>query len=185
MGRKTLLHPMPAVLVGTYDEDGTPNAMTAAWSVTCCMQPPCLGVAVRKERLTYLNIERTGAFTINVPSTNLAAQVDYLGIVSGKDEPGKLARIGMETARGVMVDAPLIEACPVVMECRLKDSLEIGTHTWFVGEVMEAHVDEACMRDGKIDPKLIDPLVYATSDHHYYGIGEKVAQAFSVGRTLK
>ncbi len=185
VGAKTLVHPMPAVLVGTYDEDGTPNAMTAAWSVTCCMQPPCIGVAVRKERLTFLNIERTGAFTINVPSTSQAAPVDYVGIVSGKDEKDKLERIGMKAGKADQVDAPLLVDCPVCIECRLKDRLEIGTHTWFVGEVLEAHVEESAFGgDGKMDARLIDPIIYATSDHQYYGIGERVAPAFKVGKTL-
>jgi flavin reductase (DIM6/NTAB) family NADH-FMN oxidoreductase RutF len=185
VGARTLVHPMPAVLVGTYDEDGTANAMTAAWSVTCCMQPPCVGVAVRRERLTFLNIRRTGAFTINVPSTRQAAPVDYLGIVSGKDEKDKLATVGLDVERADRVDAPLLVDCPVCLECRLKDSLEIGTHTWFVGEVLEAHVEESGFDgDGKMDARLIDPLVYSTSDHHYYGIGERVATAFKVGKTL-
>jgi flavin reductase (DIM6/NTAB) family NADH-FMN oxidoreductase RutF len=149
------------------------------------MQPPCVGVAVRKERLTFKNIGRTGAFTINVPSTSQAAPVDYLGIVSGKDEKDKLERIGMKTERGDKVDAPLLVDCPVCLECRLKDSLEIGTHTWFVGEVLEAHVEERAFGDdGKMDARLIDPLVYATSDHQYYAIGERVAPAFKVGKTL-
>jgi len=186
VGARTLVHPMPAVLVGTYDEDGTPNAMTAAWSVTCCMQPPCVGVAVRKERLTFLNIERTGAFTINVPSTKQAAHVDYVGIVSGKNEKDKLERIGMETEKADRVEAPLLVDCPVCIECRLVDSLAIGTHTWFVGEVLEAHVDEGAFgNDGKMDARLIDPLVFATSDNQYYGIGERVAPAFKVGKTLR
>ena len=186
LGAKTLVHPLTAVLVGTHDEDGTPNAMTAAWCATCCMQPPCVGVAVRKERLTYANIERTGAFTIGVPSTSQAPQVDYLGIVSGKDQHDKMARIGMQTEKGAHVDAPLLLDCPICLECKVKDSLPIGTHTWFVGEVLEAHVDEACFTsDGKLDAGLIDPLVYATSDHHYYGLSEPVAPAFSIGKTLK
>ena len=185
VGAKTLVHPMPAVLVGTYDEDGTPNAMTAAWSVTCCMQPPCVGVAVRRERLTRANIERTGAFTINVPSTSQAAPVDYVGIVSGKDEKDKLERIGMRAERADRVDAPLLVDCPVCIECRVKDSLAIGTHTWFVGEVVETHVEETAFgEDGRMDARLIDPLVYATSDHHYYALGERVAPAFEVGKTL-
>lgn len=184
-GRKTLVHPMPAVLVGTFSEDGTPNAMTAAWSVTCCMQPPCVGVAVRRERLTFANIARTGGFTINIPSTRHAAQVDYLGMVSGKDQPDKLARIGMECVKADHVDAPLLADCPICMELGLKDSLEIGSHTWFVGEVMEAHVNDSCFADGRIDPLLVDPLVYSTSDHHYYGLGNQVARAFSVGKTLE
>jgi len=74
LGAKTLVHPLTAVLVGTHDEDGTPNAMTAAWCATCCMSPPCVGVAVRKERLTYANIEHRRSFSICVPSTAMSLE---------------------------------------------------------------------------------------------------------------
>jgi len=185
LGPKTLVHPLPAVLVGTYSEGGTPNAMTAAWCSTCCMDPPCVGVAVRRERLTRVNIERTRAFTVNIPSTSLAAKVDYIGIVSGRDQADKLDRAGMRTERAGLVDAPLVVDCPVCLECSLKDRLAIGSHTWFVGEVLEAHVDEQAFTSaGDLDPKLIDPLVYCSSDHCYYGLGARVARAFSAGKKL-
>jgi flavin reductase (DIM6/NTAB) family NADH-FMN oxidoreductase RutF len=174
------------VLVGTYAADGTPDAMTAAWCATCCMQPPCVGVAVRRERLTYASIESRKAFSICVPSTAMAARVDYAGIVSGRDEPDKLARAGLAVAPGAKVDAPLLSDCPVCLECTLAGILPIGSHTWFVGEVVESHVDESCFdAGGGLDPLLIDPLVYSTSDHHYYALGRRVARAFSVGKTLR
>ena len=185
VGPKSMLFPMPALLVGTYSQDGTPNAMTAAWAAACCHKPPCLGVAVNRVRLTFDNIQRTGAFTLNVPRTSQAAEVDYLGIVSGKKKPAKLAEIGMETTGGSKVDAPIINSCPVNVECRLVGSLELGGHLWFAGEVMEIHVDEACLDDsGKVDVELIDPLTYVTSSSDYRGIGGLVAKAYKAGKTL-
>jgi flavin reductase (DIM6/NTAB) family NADH-FMN oxidoreductase RutF len=177
---------MPAVLVGTYGDDGTPNAMTAAWAAACCHQPPCVGVAIRQNRLTHANLVARRAFTICVPGTTLAPQVDYLGIVSGKREPDKLARLGLATVPCPTIEAPLIEACPVVTECRLHSQLEIGTHTWFVGEVVDVHVDaELVDADGKIDVTALDPLGYATSVGEYRALGGPLGRAYSIGKALK
>lgn len=186
LGAAPIIFPMPAVLVGTYDDDGTPNAMTAAWAAACCHQPPCVGVAVRESRLTFANIVARRAFTICVPDTALAREVDYLGIVSGKREPDKLARLGLTTTPCPSVDAPLIEQCPVVTECRLHGQLAIGSHTWFVGEVVDVHVEERLIGDdGKIDPTALDPLGYATSVGEYRALGGPLGRAYSIGKELK
>jgi flavin reductase (DIM6/NTAB) family NADH-FMN oxidoreductase RutF len=186
LGASPVVFPLPAVLVATYDEDGTPNAMTAAWAASCCHDPPCVGVAVRGNRLTHENISQRRAFTINVPSTDLAAEVDYLGIVSGKRQPDKLAHIGFETERCPTADAPLITSCPVAVECELFKQLEIGTHTWFVGRVLEVHVDEHVLaEDGTIDVARLDPLAYATSAGAYHALGQAVGRAYRIGKKLK
>jgi flavin reductase (DIM6/NTAB) family NADH-FMN oxidoreductase RutF len=186
LGAGPVVLPLPAVLVATYDEDGTPNAMTAAWAASCCHEPPCVGVAVRHNRLTFANIEARRAFTINVPSTALAREVDYLGIVSGKRQPDKLARIGLETERCPNADAPLILACPIGVECELYKQLEIGTHTWFVGRVLEVHADERVLSDdGAIDVARLDPLAYATSAGAYHALGGSVGRAYRIGKELK
>ena len=90
LGPKTMIFPMPALLVGTYSEDGAPNAMTAAWASVCCHRPPCVSVAVRHNRATFANLQKKKAFSLNVPKSSQATAVDYLGMVSGNDEPKKL-----------------------------------------------------------------------------------------------
>lgn len=182
-----MVFPLPAVLVVTYgaDPDRTPNAMTAAWAASCCHEPPCVGVAIRKGRLTFTNIEARGAFTLAIPPTSLAQQVDYLGIVSGKREPDKLARLGLETAPCPTADAPLLLACPLNVECRVHSTLPIGTHTWIVGEVLDVHADDACLdANGKIDVAALDPLAYATSTRQYHALGAPVGPAFQMGKAL-
>jgi len=186
LGPSPIVFPMPAVLVGTYDGGGTPNAMTAAWAAACCHQPPCVGVAIRHNRLTFANIEVRKAFTICVPGTALAKQVDYLGIVSGKREPDKLAKLGLETSPCPTVEAPMIDACPVVTECRLHSQLEVGSHTWFVGEVVDVHVAEQLVgEDGQIDIDALDPLSYATSAGEYRALGGPLGAAYAIGKELK
>jgi flavin reductase (DIM6/NTAB) family NADH-FMN oxidoreductase RutF len=186
LGPSPTVFPLPAVLIATYSEDGTPNAMTAAWAASCCHDPPCVGVAVRSNRLTYTNINARGAFTLCVPPTSLAREVDYLGIVSGKREPDKLARLGLDTAPCPTADTPLLLACPVNVECRLHSHLDIGTHTWFVGEVLDVHADEACLNDaGAIDVAALDPLAYITSERQYHAVGAPVGPAFQMGKELR
>ena len=183
LGPRPLVLPLPAVLVATWNADGTANAMTAAWATSCCQEPPCVGVAVRENRLTYANILARGAFTLAVPPTSLARQVDYLGIVSGKREPDKLERLGLRTAPGPCADSPLLLDCRVNVACRLVQQLALGTHTWFVGQVMEVHADPGCVReDGTLDIAAVDPLAYASSASAYHGLGPALGKAFSIGK---
>lgn len=186
VGPMPLVFPMPALLVGTYADDGTPSAMTAGWASVCCAEPPCVGVAVRAVRKTHEHIIRAGAFTLNVPNCPLAEAVDYLGIVSYQQVKDKLERADLHTERAQKVDAPLITECPVSLECQLVAHLDLGCHTWFVGEVLEAHVEESLLNeDGSIDVGRLDPLCYATSSKDYRRLGEVVGPAYSIGKKLR
>jgi flavin reductase (DIM6/NTAB) family NADH-FMN oxidoreductase RutF len=186
LGPKPMILPMPALLVGTYGEDGTPNAMTAAWTAVCCHKPLCVGVAIRHNRLTYANLQKKKAFTLNVPNTSQATSVDYLGTVSGADQPDKISIANLETEKGMKVDAPLITSCPANLECILVDRMVLGSHSWFVGEVMETHVDEAAISTtGGLDIIALDPLVFIPTISQYHALGGKVADAFKIGKTLK
>ncbi len=185
LGASPILFPMPAVLIGTYRDDGAANAMTAAWAAACCAKPPCLGVAVRDSRLTYETLRSRRAFTVCVPPAALVREVDYLGIVSGKRAPDKLERAGLDSERGSEVDAPALLGCPVVAECELRGELELGSHTWFAGEVKQVQVDRELLReDGTIDVQRLDPLGYATSERLYRRVGEALGSAYSIGRAL-
>jgi len=185
LGPKTFLFPMPALLVGTYNDDGTANAMTAAWTGICCFEPPCAGVAVRKPRLTYANIEKRKAFTLNVPSTSQASAVDYVGMVSGKTEPKKLDIAKLKVEKASKIDAPLIVSCPLNLECRLVSTTVLGSHAWFAGEILEVHVDEHCLKGNDIDIFKLDPLIYITSVSKYHAIGKEVAQAYKIGNRIR
>jgi len=183
LGASPMIIPMPAVLVATYDDDGTPNAMTAAWTSACCHTPPCVGVAVRDSRKTFANIHARRAFTVNIASADMAVDVDYLGIVSGHQAPDKLARIGFATERAAVVDAPIIARCPINVECRLLHAISLGTHTWFVGEVVEVQADERVVTaEGVVELDALDPLIYATSVGEYRGIGRTLGRAYRIGK---
>lgn len=178
LGPQTLLYPMPAVLVGAV-VDGKANFMTAAWCCIACMKPPAISVAVNTVRHTLKGIKENGAFSINVPSTDLVEEVDYCGIYSGgKRDKSAVFKVFF----GQVPTAPLIEECPVNLECRLIESLHIGTHDLIVGEILETHITESCLTDGKADPEKIDPLVFSPAVQKYHRLGPAIAQAFHVGK---
>jgi flavin reductase (DIM6/NTAB) family NADH-FMN oxidoreductase RutF len=184
VGAKTILYPTPVLIVGTYDEEGNPNGMTAAWGGICCSKPPCIYVSLRKATYSYGNIVARKAFTVSVPSQEHVVEADYFGMVSGRDGD-KFAATGLTPVRSELVDAPYVAEFPLVLECRLLHTLEIGLHTEFVGEVLDVKADESVLDEkGAPDISRIQPLIFAPGNRAYYGVGDLVAQAFSIGRQI-
>lgn len=178
IGPTTLLYPMPAVLIGSV-VDGRPNFMTAAWAGIACSIPPCISVAIQPVRHTHKGLKANLAFSVNIPSTNMAREVDFCGIYSGtKTDKSDLFHVFY----GLIEAAPLIEECPINFECRVVRELALGSHTLFIGEVMETHVNENCMTDQKIDALKVDPLIFTSATRQYHRLGEAVAPAFSIGK---
>lgn len=178
LGPETLLYPMPAVLVGAR-VDGKPNYMTAAWCGIAAWKPPALTVGIQPVRHTIKGIREHGTFSINIPSVDMVRKVDYCGLYSGK----KTDKSNLfKTFYGVLDTAPLIEECPVNLECTVKHSLDLGSHILFIGEIIETHISEGCLTDGKPDPEKIDPLIYTTVFQQYQRLGTFVAKAFQVGK---
>lgn len=182
IGAKTLLFPTPVLLVGTYDRDGKPNLMTAAWGGICCSQPPCVAVSLRKATYSYASIVERKAFTIGIPSEAWIKEADYVGIASGRDV-NKFTETGLTAVRSDLVDAPYAAEFPFVMECCLLHTLELGLHTQFVGEIIDVKADASVLADdGLPDILKIKPLVFDTAHRGYHGIGPLLGQAFSVGK---
>ena len=185
LGARTLLYTAPVVVIGTYDRNGKANVMTAAWAGICCSSPPCVGVSLQKPRYTYGNIMERKAFTVNVPSEDHVTEADFFGMVSGKDTD-KFAASRLTPVRGTAVDAPYVEQFPVILECRLLRTFEIGLHTQFVGEILDVKVDETVLGpDGRPEMARIRPFIYDTARQEYYAIGRSIGKAFSIGRDLK
>ena len=181
LGAQTLVYPTPVFVVGTYDPHGKPNVMTASWAGICCSRPPCVAVSLRKATYTHGNIVARKAFTISIPSEAHVRAVDHFGMVSGRDVD-KFAATKLTPMRSVLVDAPYVQEFPMVVECRLAHTFELGLHTEFVGEIVDVKVDEEVMaNDGTADIKKVSPLVFTPDAQAYYGIGNFVAKAFSVG----
>lgn len=182
LGAKTLLFPTPVLLVGTYDKDGKPNLMNAAWGGICNSQPPSIAVSLRKATYSYAAIMERQAFTINIPSEAQMEAADYVGIVSGRDQD-KFAATGLTAVRSELVDAPFAAEIPFVLECKLVHSFELGLHTQFVGEIVDVKADSSILgADGLPDILKLKPMLFDTAHRGYYGIGEFLGQAFSVGK---
>lgn len=184
LGAKTLVYPTPVLVVCTYDNEGNPNAMTAAWGGICCSAPPCVAVSLRKATYSYDNLMLKKAFTINIPSEKYIKEADYFGIASRHKED-KFAKTGLTAVKSEIVDAPYIKEFPVNLECKVIQISELGLHTQFIGEIVDAKVDESLQGEGK--PPIIEqikPLIFAPDSRDYYVVGDKIARAFSIGNEI-
>ncbi len=185
IGPRTLLYPHPVLIIGTYDVSGRPNAMAAAWGGICSSRPPAVAISVQKARQTYENLVEQREFTISIPPVDYVREADYFGIVSGRDTD-KFAATGLTPVRADRVNAPYVGEFPVVLECRLLQTVEIGVHTQFIGEILDVKVDESVIGpDGKPDIGKIRPFAYDSMRQEYYGFAGVVAKAFSAGKEVK
>jgi flavin reductase (DIM6/NTAB) family NADH-FMN oxidoreductase RutF len=182
LGAKTILYPTPVLVVGTYDLQGKPNVMTAAWGGICCSEPPCVGVSLRKATYSYQNIVHRKAFTISLPSERYIKDADYFGIVSGRSED-KFAAAELTAVRSDLVDAPYVQEFPLVLECRLLHTFELGLHTQFVGEILDVKADQAMLGESGVpDVEKLHAVIFAPAVQAYYGIGRRLGKAFSIGK---
>ncbi len=184
LGATTFLLPAPVLLAGSYDPQGKANIMTAAWGGICASQPPAVAVSIQRTRWTYASVLERKAFTISIPSTSQAAQADFAGIRSGS-KVDKFASLHWSAVKGEYVDAPYVGECPLVLELALLQSVEIGSHVQFIGEVKDVKVREDCLDEkGRPDVAAIDPLLFAPVTRQYWGIGKLVGKAFSLGLSI-
>jgi flavin reductase (DIM6/NTAB) family NADH-FMN oxidoreductase RutF len=184
LGRKTLILPSPAWVVGTYDAQGDPNAMTAAWGGICCSKPPSVCVSIREATYTYQAIVDRQAFTVNVPAADQVKQADYLGIASGRDVD-KFAVAGLTAVRAEHVDAPLVDEFPLNLECALIHTVKIGLHTLFVGEIRDVKAEESILNEkGRPSIEKLSPPIFSVGEAAYYAVGAPLGPAFTIGKDV-
>ncbi len=184
LGAKTLVYPAPVLVVGTYDKAGKPNVMTASWGGICCSQPPCVAVSLRPATYSHGNILERRAFTLSIPPEKYVQPVDYFGLVTGRN-CDKLAAAKLTPVKSTLVDAPYVKEFPLVLECKLVRVVELGLHTQFIGEVIDAKADESIIGEGgAVDIRKLQPLVFTPDTQDYYGIGKFVAKVFSAGKDI-
>lgn len=177
-GAKPLLFPMPVLIIGTYDEDGTPNAMNAAWGMVTDFQEITISLSEHK---TTENLRKTGAFTVSMATEDTVVVCDYVGVESANKVPDKFAKAGFHATKSTRVNAPLIDELPMALECKVK-SFENGI---LVGEIVNVCAEESVLTDGKIDPKKLKPIAYDPCNNTYLGLGDVVGKAFHDGLQLK
>ncbi len=182
VGKKGYIMPKPALVIGSYSKDGKPDIMTAAWAGIANSDPLSIAVSIQPTRQTYENIKATGCFTINVPSEKYLVQTDYVGNVSGRDED-KFKKLGFTPVKGDYVNAPYIGEFPIVIECQVTDSINLGSHIEFIGKVMDTKVDVSLLDDNNdVDIDKLKPIIF--EKNYYYGYGKKLARPFDVYKLL-
>ncbi len=181
-GAKPYIYPQPVLIIATYGEDGTPDAMNAAWGGISDMNK--IAMYLSASHKTVKNILQRKAFTVSMADADHVTACDYVGIVSANDVPDKLARSGLHATRSERVDAPLIDELPMTLECTLV-SFDEETEL-LVGEIVNVSADERVLgENGKIDPAKLRPITFDAVNNAYLVLGEKVGNAFQDGKALK
>lgn len=184
IGPKVPLLALPVLIVGSYDDNFKPNLVTCAWGGICCSEPPCVNISLRRARYSYKNILLHKAFSVNVLFADQAREADFYGIVSGK-EYNKFEKTGITPIKSDLVDAPYGKEFPVVLECKLVHQIDLGSHTEFIGEIMDIKVDEALLQAGdKITESKFNPFFYIPFIKKYFALGEYLGKGFSLGKDI-
>lgn len=181
-GAKPYTYPQPVLIIASYDENGTPDAMNAAWGGIS--DDTQISMCLSAGHKTVKNILKRRAFTVSMADAAHVAACDYVGIVSANDVPDKLEKAGFHTTRSEFVDAPLIDELPMTLECRLVSYDEESCR--MVGEIVNVSAEESVLdENGKIDPGKLQPITFDPVNNAYLKLGEKVGNAFRDGLALK
>lgn len=181
-GAKPMCYPQPVFMIASYDENGIPNVMNAAWGGIT--EENEITICVSAEHKTTKNILARRAFTVSMATAEAATACDYVGIVSGNDEPDKFHKAGFHATQSGTVDAPLIDELPMALECRLISYDEDSCR--MVGEIVNVSADERILNEkGKVDPAKLRPISFDPMNNAYLVLGEKVGNAFRDGLALK
>ena len=180
-GAKAILYPMPVLIIGTYDENGKPNAMNAAWGGIS--EEKEISICVDDGHKTAKNVAARGAFNVSIADAENVVACDYVGIVSGNSESDKIEKAGWHVNKSEFVDAPLFDELPMALECKLISYDEETCR--LVGEIINICADERILDDnGKIDLSKFSPITYDPVHHTYRKLGDVVGKAFSDGLKL-
>lgn len=171
-----LMGPLPAVLVTTTDRAGKVNVFTVGWTGIACTRPPMVTIAVRKERLSYENIQETGEFVINLTTRNMLKMTDFCGCRSGR-KVDKIKHFGLELDEGSKVSVPSLVQSPVALECKVRSVTELGTHDLFLAEIVLNKVEKSIIdKNGKFDLARADLLAYSHGE--YFSLGRRPLATF-------
>lgn len=181
LGSKPLIYPQPVLIIATYNNDGTANAMNAAWGGVCDYSK--VSIIIDRNHHTTKNLLNKKSFTVSIADVEHLKESDYFGLVSGKDILDKVKSSGLSYSKSENVDAPVINEYPLTLECKLV-SYDDKTER-VIGEVVNTIADDSILTDGKIDLSKFHPITYDCVNHHYLALGEKVGNAFKDGNSLK
>ncbi len=169
---QTVLFPLPAVMVSCQRKDEKPNIITLGWVGVVCSEPPMVGIGIRKSQFSHVIIKESREFVINIPTQKLLKVTDFCGIKSGKNVD-KFAETKLTPVKGSKINAPLIQECPVNLECMVKQVIELGSHDLFLGEIVATHIDSEYMdSSGKLDVGKMNLFCYCPKAQQYRAVSE-------------
>lgn len=181
IGKHGFVYPMPMVVVGTVVDDRV-NFMAVGWVSRVNFNPPMIAVALGKTHYTNTGIHKHKTFSVNIPGIDLMEKVDYCGLVSGE----KIDKSNVfNVFHGELPNAPMIRECPLCMECRLVNTVELTSNTLFIGEIIETYTEERYLTDDKPDIKKINPFTLTMPDNHYWKVGENTGRAWHIGKKFR
>jgi len=181
-GSKPVCYPQPVFIIGTYDESGKPDAMNAAWGGIS--EENEVSICISEDHKTTENVLLKKAFTVSMGTADQLVACDYVGIVSGKKEPDKVAKAGWTAVKSEFVDAPLFAQLPMAMECELISYDPASCR--LVGKIVNVSADESILNEkGVVDPAKLRPITFDPMNNAYLVLGEKVGNAFADGVQLK
>jgi flavin reductase (DIM6/NTAB) family NADH-FMN oxidoreductase RutF len=184
IGARTILYPLPTVLVAAL-VDGKPSLSAYAWCGIVDSRPPMISVSLNHTRHTLKGIKQYNSFSVNIPSVDIVKETDYCGIVSGKDTD-KVADCKFTIFAGKIPNTPMIKECPVNLECRVFQIINLGSHEMVVGQIEEVYVSDSCLTDGEPDVRKINQFLWVTRpDNHYWTYGKPIGEAFNIGKAIK
>ena len=174
------IFPMPVLMIGTYNEDGTIDVMNAAWGMMLNRDEIVLNLT--ETHKTVKNIKQRKAFTVSIANAKNVVAADYLGIASGNNTKDKFERSGLSAIKSEIIDAPIINEFPICMECKLE---EVNETFGIVGKILKVSANEEILNNNKVDINLLDAIAFDPYTHGYYKVGERVGDAFKDGLKLK
>ena len=184
---RAVVSPTPAIIAAAYDENGKADACTLAFYTPTSHKPPCLTIAINAtaKRKTLKSILNSGAFTVGYPSIEQVAETDWIGMASGY-EHDKIAEVGWTSSKAEKVNAPVINELKLTIECKVVNTVTIGSHTQITGEVVNIQADESIIDErGKYDLAKLNPIIYDEEQFAYRTVGGKTADAFKAGLVYK
>ena len=184
LGPNPYIYPQPVLIVATYGEGGTEDAMNVAYGGIINSDRLQINIGVRHK--TSDNIKAKKEFTVGIADVKNLVAADYVGIVSGHDEPDKMKKSGFHTVKSEFVDAPVIEELPLTLECRVEEINQYDKTLRIVAKIVNVSADERILTaDGKIDTDRLNAISYDAANHTYLRIGERVGTAFADGKQLR
>lgn len=177
------IFPMPVLLISTFNEDGSVDVMNAAWGTM--VDRDLVALNLTETHKTVQNIKARGGFVVHIADAKHVAEADYFGVVSGHKVPDKLARSGMTFTKSDLVDAPVINELPIAMECAFIEYQDGAYGLGVIGKVLRTSVEEANLKDGKVDIDSVEAIAFDPYTHGYYKVGGRVGEAFRDGLKLR